>query len=134
MVGLNQLGLQHAIEGYLIPAPKLPQIAGWQMHGLTYILYILVPNTCELTGNDSPIHKPDKSPSLDVNELADAAYDCLRLAQFRERDMPVSLERTSVENSRNSIQSCQFEKAPGRFQKAIQAHHETPIDDVSTQT
>jgi hypothetical protein len=61
------------------------------LHGLNKIPYILVPNACALpyfshAVSDEPV------PPLDVDEFADAAYDCP--AQNRERDLPDSLERT----------------------------------------
>jgi hypothetical protein len=71
------------------------------MHGVTKIMFILVPKTLPrlaMTGIAHIIHMSDEPAlSLDVDVLVNEAYECLSL--FRKRDMPDSLERTLVEKA-----------------------------------
>ena len=90
------------------------QIAGWRIDGPTQIL---VPNTCDSLRIHCLIHMSDEpAPSLDMEDLADAAYE--RRAQFCERDMPVTyfLFGSNIEPNLTSFgsnpQTGQFHQLP----------------------
>jgi hypothetical protein len=65
-------------------------------------------------------------PPCSLDELMDAAYDCLE--QFRDRGMPDTVERNILDRAFTSNNSSRLLALVAKFEKAIQAHDARLLD------